>query len=183
MCICVHIYVHMLLLRLSRFSRLPTLCDPIGSSPPGSPDPGILQAKTVEWVALSFSNAWKWKLKVKTLSHVWLSATPWTAAHQAPPSMGFSRQEYWSGVPLPSLIYIYTHTHIYLLYTNILYYKYIIFIIYFIICKYIMYINIYVCTCIYVYKYIYYKMYICIHVYMYVYVCMYINIYIYIKCI
>ena len=80
----------------------PTLCDPIDDSPPGSPIPGILQARTLEWVAISFSNAWKWKVKVKLLSHVWLLATPWTAAYQAPPSMGFSRQEYWSGVPLPS---------------------------------------------------------------------------------
>ena len=80
----------------------PTLCDPIDGSPPGFPIPGILQARTLEWVAISFSNAWKWKLKVKSLSHVRLLATPWTAAHQAPPSMGFSRQEYWSGVPLPS---------------------------------------------------------------------------------
>ena len=80
----------------------PTLCDPIDGSPPGSPVPGILQARTLEWVAISSSNAWKWKMKVKSLSHVWLLATPWIAAHQAPPSMGFSRQEYWSGVPLPS---------------------------------------------------------------------------------
>ena len=80
----------------------PTLCDPIDSSPPGSPVPGILQARTLEWVAISFSNAWKWKVKVKLFSRVWLLATPWTAAHQAPPSMGFSRQEYWSGLPLPS---------------------------------------------------------------------------------
>ena len=81
----------------------PTLCDPIDGSPPGSPVPGILQARTLEWLAISFSNAWKWKLKVKLLSHVQLLATPWTAAYQAPPSIGFSRQEYWSGVPLPSL--------------------------------------------------------------------------------
>ena len=80
----------------------PTLCNPIDSSPPGSPIPGILQARTLEWVAISFSNAWKWKVKVKSLSRVQLLATPWTVAHQAPPSMGFSRQEYWSGVPLPS---------------------------------------------------------------------------------
>ena len=79
-----------------------TLCDPIDSSPPGSPVPGILQARTLEWVAISFSNAWKWKVKVKSLSLVRPSATPWTAAFQAPPSMGFSRQTYWSGVPLPS---------------------------------------------------------------------------------
>ena len=70
--------------------------------PPGSHVPGILQARTLEWVAISFSNAWKWKVKAKPLSRVWLPATPWTAVYQAPPSMGFSRQEYWSGVPLPS---------------------------------------------------------------------------------
>ena len=80
----------------------PTLCDPIDSSPPGFPVPGILQARTLEWVAISFSNARKWKVKVKSLISVWPSTTPWTAAFQAPPSMGFSRQEYWSGVPLPS---------------------------------------------------------------------------------
>ena len=80
-----------------------TLCDPIDGSPPGSPVPGILQARTLEWVAISFSNAWKWKAKGKLLSRVQLLATPWTAAHQAPLSVGFSRQEYWSGVPLPSL--------------------------------------------------------------------------------
>ena len=72
----------------------PTLCDPIDSSPPGSPIPGILQARTLEWVVISFSNAWKWKVKVKLLSRVRLLATPRTAAHQAPASMGFSRQEY-----------------------------------------------------------------------------------------
>ena len=71
----------------------PTLCNPI---------PGILQARTLEWVAISFSNAWKWEVKVKSLSHVWLFATSWTAAHQAPPSMGFSRKEHGSGLPLPS---------------------------------------------------------------------------------
>ena len=80
----------------------PTLCDPIDVSPPGSPAPGILQARTLEWVAISFSNAWKYKVKVKLLSRVRPLATPWTAAYQAPPSMGFSRQEYWSGVPLSS---------------------------------------------------------------------------------
>ena len=80
----------------------PTLCDPIDGSPPGSAVPGILQARTLEWVAISSSNAWKWKVKMKSLSRVRLLATPWTAAYQAPPSMGFSRQEYWSGVPLPS---------------------------------------------------------------------------------
>ena len=81
----------------------PPLRNPTDGSPPGSPVPGILQAKTLEWVAISFSKAWKWKVKVKSLSRVWLLATPWTAAYQAPLSMGFSWQEYWSGVPLPSL--------------------------------------------------------------------------------
>ena len=73
------------------------LCDPRDGSPP---IPVILQARTLEWVAISFSNAWKWKMKVKSSDSVRLLATPWTAAYQAPPSMGFSRQEYWSGVPL-----------------------------------------------------------------------------------
>ena len=79
-----------------------TLCDPIDGSPPGSPIPGILQARTLEWTDISFSNAWKWKVKVKSLSCVWLTATPWTAAFQAPPSMWFSRQDYWNGLPFPS---------------------------------------------------------------------------------
>ena len=81
----------------------PTLCNPIDGSSSGSPVPGILQARTLEWVAISFSNAWKWKVKAKSLSRVRLFVTPWTAAYQAPPSMGFSRQEYWNEVPLPSL--------------------------------------------------------------------------------
>ena len=80
----------------------PTLCDPIDGSPPGSPIAGILQTRTLEWLAISFSNAWKWKVKVKSLSCVRLLATSWTVAYHAPPSMGFSRQEYWSGVPLSS---------------------------------------------------------------------------------
>ena len=80
----------------------PTLHDPIDGSPPGSSVPGIRRARRLEWVAISFSNAWNWKVKVKSLSSVRLVATSWTAAHQAPPSIGFSRQEYWSGVPLPS---------------------------------------------------------------------------------
>ena len=75
----------------------PTLCDPIDSGPPGSPVPGILQARTLEWITISFSNAWKGKVKVKSLCCVQLFETPWSAAYQAPPSMGFSRQEYWSG--------------------------------------------------------------------------------------
>ena len=89
----------------------PTLCDPIDGSPPGSAVPGILQARTLEWVAISFSSAWKWKVKVKLLSCIRLFATPWTAAYHVPLSMGFSRQEYWSGVPLPSP----THTLLLLL--------------------------------------------------------------------
>ena len=80
----------------------PTLCDPIDGSPPGSAVPRILQVRTLEWVAISFSNAWKRKVKVKSLSSVWLLVTPWTAAYQAPLSMGLSRQENWSGLPLPS---------------------------------------------------------------------------------
>ena len=72
----------------------PAVCNPIDGSPPGSPVPGILRARTPEWVAISFSNAWKWKVKVKLLSRVGLLATPWTAARQAPLSMGFSRQEH-----------------------------------------------------------------------------------------
>ena len=86
------------------------MCDPIDGSPPGSPISGILQARTLEWVAISFSNAWKWKMKVKLLSRVWLFKAPWTAAYQAPPSTGFSRQEYWSGVPLPSPIILWDLT-------------------------------------------------------------------------
>ena len=74
----------------------PALCEPIDGSPPSFPIPGILQARTLGWVAISFSNAWKWKVKVKLLSPVWLLATPWTAAYQAPPPKGCSRQEYWS---------------------------------------------------------------------------------------
>ena len=80
----------------------PTLCDPRDSSPPGSPVSGILQARTLEWVAISFSKAWKWKVKAKSFSLVRPLVTPWTAAYQAPPSMGFSRQGHWSGVPVPS---------------------------------------------------------------------------------
>ena len=100
------IFLHLTLLSAAAaakpFQSHPTLCDPRDGSPPGSPVPGILQARTLEWVAISFSNAWKWKVKVKALSQVQLLETPWTAAYQAPPSMGFSRQEYWSGLPLPS---------------------------------------------------------------------------------
>ena len=98
--------IHTLLLDAAAAKSLqscPTLHNPIEGSPSGSTVPGILQARTLERVANSFFNAWKWKVKVKSLSRVWLFATPWTAAYQAPLSMGFSRQEYWSGVPLPSL--------------------------------------------------------------------------------
>ena len=89
------------------------LWDPMDCSPPDSSVRGILQVRTLEWVAISFSNEWKWKVKVKSLSRVRPSATPWTTAYQASPSMGFSRQEYWSGVPLPSLhlAYVYSTTH------------------------------------------------------------------------
>ena len=86
----------------------PTLCDPIDGSPLGFPVPGFLQARTLEWVAISFSNAWKWKVKVKSPSRIWLFATLWTAAYLAPPSMGFPREEYWSGLPLPSPLISYT---------------------------------------------------------------------------
>ena len=121
MCLCVYILFqivfHYSLLQNIEYNSLyyivltakslqscPTLYDPRDSSPPGSPIPGVLQARTLEWVAISFSNAGKWKVKVKSLSCVRLLATSWTEAHQAPLSMGFSRQEYWSGVPLPSPI-------------------------------------------------------------------------------
>ena len=80
-----------------------TLWDPIDSSPPGSPIPGILQARVLGWVAISFSSSWKWNVKVKSHSRVRLLETPWTAAHQAPLLKGFSRQENWSRLPLPSL--------------------------------------------------------------------------------
>ena len=79
----------------------PTLCSPRDGSPPGNPVPGTPQARTLEWVAISFSNAWKWKVKERSLSPVRLLATPWSAAYQAPPSMGFSRPKYCSGLPLP----------------------------------------------------------------------------------
>ena len=94
----VLILLLLLLLLLSRFSRVRLCAIPLMAAHV----PGILQARTLKWVAISFSNAWKWKVKMKSLSRVWLLATPWTTAHQAPSSMGFSRQEYWSGVPSPS---------------------------------------------------------------------------------
>ena len=101
----IHTYTYMYAAAAAKsLQSCPTLCDPIDGSPPGSPVPGILQARTLEWVAISSSSAWKWKVKVKMLGHVRLFATPWTAAYQAPPSMGFLRQEYWSGLPLPSRV-------------------------------------------------------------------------------
>ena len=109
----VFYFVHVYAAAAKSLQSCLTLCDPIDGNPPGSPVPGILQARTLEWVAISFSNAWRWKVKVKSLSRIWLFGTPWTAAHQAPPSMGFSRQECWSGVPSPSPIYIHTQTFIY----------------------------------------------------------------------
>ena len=102
LCACVWLWRKHAAAAAKSLQSCPTLCDPRDGSPPGSPIPGILQARTLEWVAICFSNAWKWKVKVKSLSRVQLLATPWTEAYQAPPSMGFSRQEYWSGVPLPS---------------------------------------------------------------------------------
>ena len=102
------LYVYYAAAVAKSFQSCLTLCDPIDGSPPGPAIPEILQARTLEWVAISSSNAGKWKVKVKSLSRVWLLVTPWTAAHQAPPSMGFSGQEYWSGVPLPSPYVYYT---------------------------------------------------------------------------
>ena len=102
----IYIYINMKI-QCSCFCKVTAVVSnsvwPIDGSLPGFSVPGILQARTQEWVAISFSSAWKWEVKVKSLSHVRLFPTPWTAAHQAPPSMGLSRQEYWSGLPLPSL--------------------------------------------------------------------------------
>ena len=107
-CLCHRWFIHQCLvvfcillfcLSAKSLQSCPTLCDLIDARPPGSPVPGILQPRTLEWVAISFSNAWKWKVKVKSFSRIRLLATPWTAAYQAPLFIGFSRQEYWSGVP------------------------------------------------------------------------------------
>ena len=106
----------------------PTLCNPIDSSRPGSPVPGILQARTLEWVAISFSNAWKWKVKVKSLSRARLLATTWTAAYQAPLSMRLSRQEYWSGCHC--LLHYMIETNIYTIYVHYIVHTYIILYIY-----------------------------------------------------
>ena len=104
----IHNYYEVAAAAAKSLQSCPTLCDPVDCSPPGSPVPGILQARTLEWVAISLSNAWKWKVKVKSLSRFQLLATPWTAAYQAPPSTGFSRQEYWSRVTSPSLTHFLT---------------------------------------------------------------------------
>ena len=93
---------HMFMYAAKLLQSCLTPCDPMDCSLPGFSVHGILQTRTLEWVAISFSNAGKWKVRVKSLSRVWLLATPWTAANQAPPSMGFSRQEHWSGLPFPS---------------------------------------------------------------------------------
>ena len=114
MYILIYIYANATADAVKSLQSCLTLWDPIDGSPPGSPVLGILQARTLEWVAISFSNAWKWKVKVTSLSPVRLLTTPRTAAHQAPPSMGFSRQKYWSGVPSPSPWYIYIYTYIYI---------------------------------------------------------------------
>ena len=116
--VCMYVYIYIYIHTAKSLQSCPTLCDSIDGSPPGFPVPGILQARTLEWVAISVSNAWKWKVKVKSLSRIWLLATPWTAAHQAPPSMGFSRQEYWNVVPLPSPIYIYIHIQFNIIHTH-----------------------------------------------------------------
>jgi len=105
----IHSYTHAAAAAAKLLQSCPTLCDPIDGSLPGSPVPGILQARTLAWIAISFSNAWKGKVKVKSLSRARLLATPWTAAYQAPPSVGFSRKEYWNELPLPSLSYTYIY--------------------------------------------------------------------------
>ena len=99
----------LLLLLLSHFSHVRLCVTPYTAAHQAPPSLGSSRQEH-EWVAISFSNAWKWKVKVKSLSRVRLLATPQTAAYQAPPSMGFSRQEYWSGVPLPSPALYIDHT-------------------------------------------------------------------------
>ena len=96
----------MLLLLLSRFTHVRLRVTPQTAAHQASPSLGFFRQE--HWSGLPFSSPmcesekWKWKVKVKSLSRVWLVVTPWTAAYQAPLSMGFSRQEYWSGLPLPS---------------------------------------------------------------------------------
>jgi len=91
---------------LKSLQSCPTLCDPIdwAMQPTRLPGPWDSPGKNTGVGCISFSNAWKWKVEVKSLGRVWLLATPWTAAYEAPPAMGFSRQEYWSGVPLHHLL-------------------------------------------------------------------------------
>ena len=79
-----------------------TLRDPMDYSLPGSSVPGIFQARVLEWVAIAFSRHILLLLLLRRFSHVRLCATPWTTAYQAPPSLGFSRQEHWGGLPFPS---------------------------------------------------------------------------------
>ena len=117
----IPIYVHAAAAK--SLQSCPTLCNPIDGSPSHSPVPGIRQGRIVEWVAIFFSNAWKWKVKVRSLSPIRLLATPWTAAYQASLSMGFSRQEYWSGCHcllqyMCIHVYIHIHTHIYVYISN-----------------------------------------------------------------
>ena len=109
-----YIYIYIYIDTAKSVLLCPTLYDPIDGSPPDSPVPGILQARTLEWVAISSSNAWKWKVKVKSLSHVWLFVTPWTAAYQAPPSMGFTRWVLeWGAFAFSIYIYIYIYIYMY----------------------------------------------------------------------
>ena len=117
-CVCVYIYIYIYTAAAAKsLQSCPTLCDPIDGSPPGPAVPGILQARTLEWVAIAFSNAWKWKVKGKSLSRVWLLATPWTTAYQAPPSMGFfqARVLEWGAIAFSDIWYscieLNTHTH------------------------------------------------------------------------
>ena len=128
------LYMYLLLL-LSRFTVSDSVW-PRRWQPTRLPHPWDSPGKNTRVGCHFLLQCMKVKVKVKLLSHVWLFLTPWTAAYQAPPSVGFSRQEYWSGVPLPSLcmcvcvcinepitykldVYIYnTHTHIYM-YTHI----------------------------------------------------------------
>ena len=100
----------------------PTLCDPTDGSPPGFPVPGVLQARTLEWVAISFSNAWKWKVKVKSLSRVQLFETPWTAAHQAPPVHGIfqARVLEWDAIAFSLICPILTEMKLLLIFLGLL---------------------------------------------------------------
>ena len=110
------IYMYTATAAAKSLQSCPTLCNPIDGSPPGPAIPGILQARTLEWVAIAFSNAWKWKVKVKSLSRVWIFVTSWTAAYHAPLSMGFSRQEYWSGVEYNLILEVTFQEHCWILF-------------------------------------------------------------------